>query len=122
MSQGPFRWPTPDGYPDSTAAWLHPAGLLSRWNVLLWIAQGYVYGVTPNMTALLGSPKPTPAGALVDRLANAILFRAPTTAERDAGLAYLGTAASVVVNPFAYDLRARHLIALLASTPSFQTR
>ncbi len=86
------------------------------------VALGFVYGVTPNLAALLGTPRPATAGALVDRLASLILFRAPLPAERDAFLAYLGLTANAAVNATYYDFYARHLTALVASAPAFQKR
>jgi len=120
--QAPFFWPTPDGFPEAPASWIHPWGMLTRWNIFLSLALGYVYGVTLNYNALLPYPQPATAGALVDRLCNAVLFRAPTAAERDAFLTYLGTAANVAVPQAYYMIRAGHLTALIASSPAFQLR
>lgn len=33
LGQVPFRWPGPDGYPDTADAWLNAGGVLARWNV-----------------------------------------------------------------------------------------
>jgi len=32
MGQRPYRWPTPDGYPDYKEAWGSSVGMLTRWN------------------------------------------------------------------------------------------
>jgi len=42
MGQAPFGWPTPDGYPESEAAW--SATVLARWRVALALANGDVRG------------------------------------------------------------------------------
>jgi hypothetical protein len=80
------------------------------------------YGVQMNMQALLGSPQPATAGALVDRVASVILSRPPTTAERSAFLSYLGKPASGVIEWWLYDGQARHLAALVAASPAFLKR
>ena len=33
LGQPPFRWPAPDGYPDTEADWLDAGALLARWNL-----------------------------------------------------------------------------------------
>ncbi|HEY9777251.1 MAG TPA: DUF1800 domain-containing protein [Planktothrix sp.] len=40
MGQGPFQWPTPDGYPDKAQHWT--ASMLWRWNFALALASGSV--------------------------------------------------------------------------------
>jgi uncharacterized protein (DUF1800 family) len=122
LGQAPMRWPDPDGYPDAAAAWVHPVGLLARWNAFLAVVQGWYWSFSFDPTAVLGSRLPVSAGAFVDTVAKALLSRAPTTPERNALLTYLGLAAKARVDPATYDVRARHLIALVASSPAFQKR
>ncbi|NNE94588.1 MAG: DUF1800 domain-containing protein [Acidimicrobiales bacterium] len=38
LGQVPFRYASPDGYPDSAAAWLNAGGLLARWNTAIQLA------------------------------------------------------------------------------------
>lgn len=33
LGQAPFRWPAPDGYPDTETGWLDAGALLARWNL-----------------------------------------------------------------------------------------
>jgi len=51
MGQGPFQYPTPDGYPDRAAPWL--GTLLWRWNFALALASGHVptVNVSPGQLA-----------------------------------------------------------------------
>ncbi len=122
LGQAPMRWPDPDGYPEAAAAWIHPVGLLARWNAFLAVVQSWYWSFSFDPTAVLGSRLPASAGAFVDTVVKALLSRLPTTAERNGYLTYLGLTAKARVDPATYDVRARHLIALVASSPAFQKR
>ena len=50
MGQGPFQYPTPDGYPDRTAPWL--GTLLWRWNFAFSLASNRVPTVTVPLNQL----------------------------------------------------------------------
>jgi len=69
LGQAPMRWLDPDGYPDSAAAWIHPMGLLARWNAFLAIVQDLVgigvakafglhplFGIAAGSSTLAGGP------------------------------------------------------------------
>jgi len=49
MSQIPFDWPTPDGFPDGEEPW--SAGLLPRWNFALSLARGEIRGSRVDIAA-----------------------------------------------------------------------
>jgi uncharacterized protein (DUF1800 family) len=59
MGQGPFQYPTPDGYPDRTAPWL--GTLLWRWNFAFGAASNHLPTVTVPVDQLaqaIGGPTP----------------------------------------------------------------
>jgi hypothetical protein len=53
MGQGPFQYPTPDGYPEKTEHWL--GTLLWRWNFALAVAANNVPTVTVSLDKLAQS-------------------------------------------------------------------
>jgi uncharacterized protein (DUF1800 family) len=94
LGMAPLGWNPPDGYPDVALEWVSPMGTLGRWNFHRGITQGWweelAYG---NLPDLLGTPRPATYGEAVDRLAQRLLFRAPTDVERAAFLSFLEKAA-----------------------------
>ena len=40
LGQVPYDWHPPDGYPDVAGAWMNTNGLLSRWNVAMYLTHG----------------------------------------------------------------------------------
>jgi uncharacterized protein (DUF1800 family) len=94
LGMAPLGWNPPDGYPDVASEWVSPMGTLGRWNFHRGITQGWweelSYG---NLPDLLGSPAPATYGEAVDRLAQRLLFRAPTDVERATFLTFLEQAA-----------------------------
>ncbi len=50
MGQGPFEYPTPDGYPEETSPWL--GTLLWRWNFALNLASNSIPNTTVNLAKL----------------------------------------------------------------------
>ncbi len=76
LGQVPFRFPTPDGYPDTAAAWKD--GLLWRWKLAAALAANRIPGTRIDADDLLRR-----AGG-ADGLARHLLGRAPDPAERRA--------------------------------------
>ncbi len=69
MGHTPFFWPTPDGYPDSLAAW--GSGVLPRWQFVSDLLDGSIPGVSMSLHALLkseGGTDPGMAGAAIDQI------------------------------------------------------
>ncbi len=91
MGQGPFQYPTPDGYPEEPQPWL--GTLLWRWNFALDLAGHRVQGTQPKIAM-------KDAGALAAHM----LGRSPTTEESEA--------IGAVVTPIS--------TALLLASPGFQ--
>jgi uncharacterized protein (DUF1800 family) len=64
LTQGhaPFKWPFPDGYPDTQAPWTTMSAQVIRWNLGQQLALGWGRGplTTPNYKKLLPSTAKTP--------------------------------------------------------------
>ena len=88
LGQLPFAWPTPDGYPDTGAAWL--GNLMPRWQFALALARNELDGTQINLTTLLAdSASPT---AAADRLTSLLLGAPLPPAQRDSLLTNLSSA------------------------------
>jgi uncharacterized protein (DUF1800 family) len=120
----PFRWPTPDGFPDVAAAWQSPSAFLMRCNNHLNLAAGWYPSQLTRPADLLRALVPVlPAtyGALVDALATRLVgtrLPAPHTA------AVLSVAGKLPTSPLNGSLAgvAPYLIALVLDAPAFQVR
>jgi uncharacterized protein (DUF1800 family) len=51
MGQSYFNWPTPDGYPDHSAAW--QGNLMPRWHFAFELIRNGIKGTTHNLQALM---------------------------------------------------------------------
>ncbi len=123
LGQAPFEWVTPDGYPDVTSAWASTASMLTRWNLAQALVHGGVGGLQPpSADALIGSPYPTTAGALVDRLAQRLLGATPRAVLKSAVLHGVVLKASSTLSTSAARSAALPMAALLLSSPEAQVR
>ena len=123
LGQLHFKWPTPDGYPDTMAAWVNSGASLTRWNWVFGIAEDKIStGIRINVASLIGSAN-TPQ-TLVDQLTARLLRRTLTTADRDRliNFAANGGATTVVLDSTTLNLRARELIGLMLASKYFQYR
>jgi uncharacterized protein (DUF1800 family) len=123
LGQLPFRWPTPDGFPDEMGDWTNTGAMLNRWNWVFALAEGRAgTGIAVSIAGLAGSAN-TPA-ALVDRLADRLLHRALSEADRDGLVAFAanGGDANRLLSAGEITARARELVGLLLSSPYFQYR
>jgi hypothetical protein len=122
LGQLPFRWGTPDGYPDAMADWVNAGAMLGRWNWAFAVAEARAAGIALNLPVLYGSAT-TPA-TLVDRLADQLLHRPLLGADRDAlvGFAANGGSADRTLSAAELPLRTRELVGLLLSSVYFQYR
>ena len=112
MGQGPFQYPTPDGYPDRTAPWL--GTLLWRWNFAFGVVSNRVPTVTVALDQLaraIGGS--TTKGFQPDRLMPYFVGRRGSDAELRA-LADYHTANADDSNYYA------ELVALVLASPAFQ--
>jgi uncharacterized protein (DUF1800 family) len=122
MGHAPFGWGPPDGCPDTAADWQSTAATLSRWNFAQALVAGQVEGFSPDFAALVGTPAPTTAGELVDRLASRVCFQSLGRSHRDALLRYLGQGPAEPISGAKINEHVSQLVALLLSSPYAQYR
>ena len=123
----PFRWDTPDGFPDLGPAWASASGFLLRCNLHLNLASGWYPSQLTRPADLLRSlvpSLPTTYGGLVDALA-ARLTGARLPAAHTA--AVLSVAGKLPTSPLRDNDKslagsAPYLIALVLDSPTFQLR
>ena len=123
----PFRWDTPDGFPDAGPAWASASGFLLRCNLHLNLATGWYPSQLTRPADLLRSlvpSLPTTYGGLVDALA-ARLTGARLPAAHTA--AVLSVAGKLPTSPLRDNDKslagsAPYLIALVLDSPTFQLR
>ena len=123
LGQLHFRWPTPDGYPDTMAGWVNSGASLTRWNWVFGLAEDKIStGIRINLASLIGSAN-TPQ-MLVDQLTARLLRRILTTEDRDRFINFAanGGSATVVLDSTTLNLRARELIGLMLASKYFQYR
>ena len=71
MGQPLYDWPTPDGYPDTTAAW--QGNLLPRWRFALDLVQNQIKGTKFDLESYLVDVDAGDASLFVDRVSNNLL-------------------------------------------------
>jgi len=123
----PFRWPTPDGFPDVAAAWQSPSVFLMRCNNHLNLAAGwYPSGLTRPADLLRSLVPALPAtyGALVDALATRLVGTTLPAAHTEAVLSVAGKLPTSPLSGSDRSLagNAPYLIALVLDAPTFQLR
>jgi uncharacterized protein (DUF1800 family) len=91
LGHAPMAWDPPNGYPDVAAAWQSPAGTLAGWNANLNIAARWWPKTLagPALSTMVGKKRPATHGALIDVLANRLLQRKASTAQKSAICAFL---------------------------------
>jgi uncharacterized protein (DUF1800 family) len=109
MGQGPFQYPTPDGYPDRTAPWL--GTLLWRWNFAFSLASNRVPTVTVPLKQLAQAMGGSQA-LLPDQLVPYLVGRKGSDTELKAIGNYQKTNSD--------DNYDAELVALVLASPAFQ--
>ena len=122
LGQLPFRWPTPDGYPDSMDGWINSGAMLNRWNWAVAVAEGKVAGVAINLPVLASNANT--ALTLVDQLASRLLHRPLGLADRDSLVGFVanGGDPNAVISAANLPARSRELVGLLLSSTYFNYR
>ena len=122
LGQLPFRWPTPDGYPDEFGDWVNSGAMLNRWNFAFALVENRLSGMTVDMPALLAGAN-TPV-LIVLRLADRLLHRALSQADADALVLFAANGGSIdrVLSGSELTARAREIAGLLLSSPYFNYR
>jgi uncharacterized protein (DUF1800 family) len=112
MGQPLFQWPTPDGFPDTSAAW--GGSLLARWRFALGLVAGTIQGTSIDLPALGQASGAGTIEAALDRF-GILLLGAPLPPASVAALTHqLGN-----------DLDQEHLqtvVATLLAAPHYQWR
>jgi uncharacterized protein (DUF1800 family) len=118
MGQGLFLLTTPDGYPDTGAAWINTSALLARWNYALLVGANRVPRGKIDFAAALKNLKSRTVGEVVDYSINDLLHR--TIPEKDRQKLIDAFGGKPAAN---FDLaRAPELVALILASPHFQYR
>ena len=123
----PYRWSTPDGFPDVAAAWASPSAFLQRCNLHLNLATGWYPSQLTRPADLLKSLVPVlpgTYGALVDALATRLVGARLPAAHT---AAVLSVADKLPTSPLTAGDKSLagslpYLIALVLDAPSFQLR
>ena len=123
----PFRWDTPDGFPDLGSAWTSASGFVLRCNLHLNLATGWYPSRLTRPADLLRSlvPRlPTTYGGLVDALATRLTGARLPAAHTAAVLSVAGKLPTSPLSPADKSLAgsAPYLIALVLDAPAFQLR
>jgi uncharacterized protein (DUF1800 family) len=115
LGQPFFGWPSPNGYPQYSAAWINTGGMLGRWNLAFALAEGRIDGVAYDPVAA-GAPT---AAELVERISGWLSL--PLSAETLAVLSEYASGGSDPQAPLADPAAvAADLTGLLLSSPAFQ--
>lgn len=121
LSDAPLAWVQPNGYPDYADAWRSAGGTLNRWNTHIALAAGWNDNLRlPDLrTNLLPATLPKTHGALIQALAERLVFRTLAAPHRDALLAFLGRTATDPITPSseAVGWRLPYLVALILDSP-----
>lgn len=122
LGQLPFRWPTPDGYPDEFGDWVNSGAMLNRWNFAFALVENRLSGMTVDVPGLLAGAN-TPA-LIVVRLADRLLHRTLSGADADALVLFAANGGSIdrVLSASEATARGREVAGLLLSSPYFNYR
>ena len=127
VGNAPFRWDTPDGFPDVATAWASPSVFLMRCNLHLNLATGWYPSQLTRPADLLKSLVPVlpgTYGTLVDALAVRLTGAKLPAAHTAAVLSVAGKLPTSPLNRTDKSLagHAPYLIALVLDSPTFQLR
>jgi uncharacterized protein (DUF1800 family) len=112
LGQPLYRWPAPDGFPDTAASWTTTTGLLNRWNLSLAIAFNTLSDSQVDLAGLV--PSQTSPEATVDLLSHQILGQPLPAVAAQVVADYYRSASVQTGLPGA--------VALLLASPFFQYR
>ncbi|MCF6277200.1 MAG: DUF1800 family protein [Anaerolineales bacterium] len=115
MGQPYFTWPTPDGYPDTSAPWM--SNLMPRWQFTMALAQGEIEGTSIDVEYLLELSGASEIKSFISWM-SALLLGAPLPDEdcQKMASALRETGAGDEIST------ARVVIAGLLASPAFQWR
>lgn len=125
LSQVPFNWAPPNGYPDVANAWLNTNNLLKRWNVAMLLTGEFASRepqVDLDLTTGLGTPQT--AGDLVQTVGQRV-FGVALPAEQAAPFVDYVSDGQGAATPFTAGMQAQKLASLyglMLASPLFQWR
>ena len=122
LGQRLFDHASPDGYPEVAGAWLGTNFMLRRWETAgLLCHNSLAAGITVDAQALLPSPMPATASALIDAMIARFAGTEPTSGTTNALLGFLGVGAGSAPPSLSTD-QARDFVALCLASPEVQFR
>ncbi len=114
MGQLPFSWPTPDGYPDHSEAWM--GNLMPRWQFALELTRNEMKNTRLDLIQMLGSSSTGHLQDDADALASLLLGAPLPRVIRDELLATVASAGASAEETL------RVLAASIIASPAFQWR
>jgi hypothetical protein len=123
MDHLPFRWRSPDGYPDLGRRWGGMHVMVSKWNFGLALAEGTLSNLDWSALAQqrAAGVANTPA-AIVDYWAAALTSRSLLASDRQRLQDYVGAGTGGVLDDGQLQERLPVLVALLLDSPYGQWR
>jgi len=123
MEQLPFRWRSPNGYPDAGGWWGGAHVMIARWNYALALAEGRLRNIDPYLMSWTRSAGlPYTGAAIVDGWADRILGRPLLPEDRDGLIAAVVRGDAEPLPEAVVAERLPLLVALLLDSPYFQWR
>lgn len=123
MAHMPFRWRSPDGYPDIGRRWNGAHIMLSRWNFGLAAAEGRLRGVDLDLVGQMAADGVAgTADAIVDYWADRLLVRPLLADDRAMLVEEMAGGGSGRISAAEAGARLPMVIALLLDSPYFQWR
>ncbi len=124
MGQRPFRWVTPDGYPDYKAYWASTNGMLRRWNMVPYLLEDWL---NPEIHVDLASQMPTTlrtSTEITDWWIQRILGRDMNPDDRTEIIEFMaqGRNPDYALAQSQIDERMPRLVQLICMSPDFQYR
>jgi uncharacterized protein (DUF1800 family) len=123
MAHMPFRWRSPDGYPEAGRRWNGAHIMLSRWNFGLAAAENRLAGVEVDLVGQMADDAVAgQAGAIVDYWTDRLLARPLLPEDRTLLVEDLTAGGDGRVAAGEAAARVPMLVALLLDSPYFQWR
>lgn len=123
MEHLPFRWRSPNGYPDTGSWWGGAHIMIARWNYALSLAEGRLSNIDPYLMAFTRSAGvPYTGAALVDLWSERILGRALLPQDRASLMAALVRGDAEPLSEAVVGERLPLLVALILDSPYFLWR
>jgi uncharacterized protein (DUF1800 family) len=125
LSQVPYGWRPPDGYPDTAVRWMSTNNLLERWNIAMLLthaANSHEHGMQANLIARIGVPQTV--GELVDATAIQVFGTTLNPEQRAPFIAYVSdnSTAETPITTSTLAQKLATLYGLMLAAPLYQWR